>query len=81
MAFKPRLSPGEPTNKNKQVPSMKTFRSALQWLSRTRGAASRNLPFTPWSSRLLTLLSGLCVEHQGALLGCMPGAPVLYSPA
>ncbi|WP_178124843.1 MULTISPECIES: hypothetical protein [unclassified Pseudomonas] len=60
---------------------MKTFRSVLQLPFRALATSPRDLLRVPWSSRLLSLLSGLCVEHQGSLLCCMPGAPVLYAPA
>ncbi|MFK3789815.1 hypothetical protein ACI2KO_06090 [Pseudomonas piscis] len=60
---------------------MKIPRSATPLPSRAGAVPSREMPRTPWSSRLLSLLGCLCVEHQGSLLGCMPGAPVLYSRA
>ncbi|MGE8415593.1 MAG: hypothetical protein ACN6QY_24835 [Pseudomonas sp.] len=60
---------------------MKNSRSATPLPSPAGATSNRELPRIPWSSRLLSLLGCLCVEHQGSLLGCMPGAPVLYSPA
>jgi hypothetical protein len=54
---------------------MKTFSSALHVL-RTALHLSRDLP----RARFLSLSSFLCIERKGALVCCIPGAPIVRLP-
>jgi hypothetical protein len=59
-------------NKNKkhsQVPSMKTF---------TRSAF--HLPPSLRLSAILPLFESLCIQRKGAVVCCMPGAPIVRLP-
>lgn len=59
-------------NKNKkhsQVPSMKTFnRSAF------------HLPLPLRLSAILPFFESLCIQRKGAMVCCMPGAPIVRLP-
>jgi hypothetical protein len=66
-----------PKTRNKsQVPSMKTFNPALHAL-RSALHLSRDLPRVSFHS----FFRLLCVERNGALVCCIPGAPIVRLPA
>jgi hypothetical protein len=59
---------------------MKTFSTALRVL-RTAFYLPRELPRGPHLSIALSLSRLLCVERKGALVCCIPGAPIVRLPA
>ncbi|SEC08065.1 hypothetical protein SAMN05216178_3368 [Pseudomonas saponiphila] len=62
---------------------MKTFKSAVLAVVSLLRPASAPAAVTPRACRsaiLLTCLGFLSVERNGALLCCVPGAPVVHLP-
>lgn len=62
---------------------MKTFKSAVLAVTsplRSFRAPAAAIPRASRSAILLTCLGFLCVERNGALLCCVPGAPVVRLP-
>ncbi|WP_414158373.1 hypothetical protein ACMGG8_21620 [Pseudomonas sp. BNK-45] len=62
---------------------MKTFKSAVLAVASAFRFSSAPAAVTPRARRsalVLTCLGFLCVERNGALLCCVPGAPVVRLP-